>query len=122
MKTVKSYTHHILERITLDDESKFILIKENNLFLLYDSLNNKPLGYISWGFSDGDVYSIYGAFALHGYGPLLYEVVMTYVYPNGITPSDETPSSSDALNVWKKFYERKDIMKEEIKRTKTDIS
>jgi hypothetical protein len=98
-----------------------ILIKNNNesLFLIYDQIKNIPLGYMSFGYrTDGDVYSIFGAYAKHGYGPLLYEIVMTYVYPKGITMSDEAGTSGEAQVVWEKFYSRRDIKKEPIKRLK----
>lgn len=110
------YFEFLNERIKYTDY--FILIKQKNLFLLYDDKNEKPLGYISYGLTDGDVYSIYGAYAIHGYGPLMYEIVMTYVYPKGITLSDDAGTSGDALSVWEKFFKRDDVKKELIKRTK----
>jgi hypothetical protein len=67
------------------------------------------------------VYGIYGAYAKRGFGPLLYEIVMTYVFPNGITMSDDSTTSGDALNVWNKFYERGDVDKEPIiRKNKTE--
>lgn len=112
-----NYKDFLNERIKYTDDN-FILIKQKNLFFLYDDKNNKPLGYICYGLTDGDVYSIYGAYSEHGYGPLMYEIVMTYVYPKGITLSDDSGTSGDALNVWNKFFERTDVKKEPIERTK----
>ena len=110
-------------RITLNDMDRFVLIylSEDNIFLIIDKENKEPMGYISFGLTDGNVYGIYGAYAKRGFGPLLYEIVMTYVFPNGITMSDDSTTSGDALNVWNKFYERGDVDKEPIiRKNKTE--
>lgn len=115
MKKIYLFNDFITERINIDDND-FILIKKDNFFLLLDNKEN-PLGYISFSLTIDNVYSIFGAYSKKGYGPLLYELVMTYVYPNGITPSYDS-TSGDALSVWEKFYNRKDVLKEPIKRNK----
>jgi len=110
-------------RITLNDMNRFMLIflSEDNIFLIIDKETKEPMGYISFGLTDGNVYGIYGAYAKRGFGPLLYEIVMTYVFPNGITMSDDSTTSGDALNVWNKFYERGDVDKEPIiRKNKTE--
>jgi len=105
-------------RKTINDIKGLMLIHKDNIFLLYDPINKIPLGYISFGLTDGGVYSIYGAYAEEGYGPVLYESVMTYVYPKGVTMSDESGTSGDALAVWDKFNSRTDVKKEPINRAK----
>ena len=42
---------------------------------------------------------------------------MTYVYPKGITMSDDSSTSADAMNVWEKFASRDDVQKKPITRT-----
>jgi len=105
-------------RKTINDIENIILIyQKGSYFLLYDSINKTPIGYISFSLSrNGDVYVIYGAFAKNGYGPLLYELAMTYAYPNGITLDDSSGTSSAAMNVWNNFYNRVDVKKEPINR------
>lgn len=100
------------------ENDKIILINTENIFILYDTIQKTPIGYISWFLSDGDVYSIHDVYSINGCGPLLYEIVMTYVYPKGITLSTENGTSEKALHVWEKFYKRKDITKEKILRSK----
>ena len=108
------------ERVTINDTEKLgiIHLKEDNIFLLLDLKTGKPLGYISVAPTHGDVFVIYGAYSERGYGPLLYELAMTYVYPKGITMSDDSSTSEDAMNVWEKFMGRADVKKMPIKRTK----
>jgi len=117
----KLLKHQLFERVMINDTNELALvyIKNNNIFLLFNTVIKEPLGYIGFDLTDGDVYGIYGAYAQHGYGPLLYELVMTLVYPKGITMSDDSATSSDALNIWEKFMERGDVIKKPIKRNRT---
>lgn len=103
---------------TIQDINGMVLIyQKGGYFLLYDQVNKIPIGYISFSLSsNGNVYVIYGAYAKNGYGPLLYELAMTYAYPNGITLDDSSGTSSEALNVWEKFYSRDDVKKEPLHR------
>lgn len=43
---------------------------------------------------------------------------MTYVYPRGISLSQEGGTSGDALYVWDMFFKRNDVEKESINRTR----
>jgi hypothetical protein len=105
-------------RISLNDMNNYVLVylREESIFLIINKETKKPMGYISFALTDGDVYGIYGAYAKSGFGPLLYELVMTMVYPKGITMSDDSSTSYDALNVWYKFDKRGDIIKKPIHR------
>lgn len=49
--------------------------------------------------------------AKHGYGPLLYEIAMSDIYPNYLCPDDPSRVNDDAKRIWKKFCLRKDIDK-----------
>lgn len=120
-----------LLRESLLDEVKHDLNSINNLillspstnntdsitFLIYDPIIKKPVGYINFGYhKPADVYSVYGIYSVRGYGPLLYEMAMTYVYPNGLSLSQDGGTSGDALDVWDKFIKRGDVKKEPITR------
>ena len=125
MKLSEIFDELLEARVTINDTANLavIFISEDNIFLLIKIIKDKdreiakPMGYIGFGLTQGDVYGIYGAYAEKGYGPLLYELVMTYVYPKGITMSDDSSTSVDAMNVWEKFASRNDVEKKPIIRT-----
>jgi hypothetical protein len=120
MKLSEIFNELLEARVTINDTANLavIFIKDDNIFLLIDTTTSQPKGYISFGLTQGDVYGIYGAYSEKGYGPLLYELAMTYVYPKGITMSDDASTSQDAMNVWEKFASRSDVQKKPIVRTK----
>lgn len=119
MKLSEIFNELLEARVTINDTANLavIFIKDDNIFLLIDTTTGQPMGYIGFGQTQGDVYGIYGAYSEKGYGPLLYELVMTYVYPKGITMSDDSSTSDDAMNVWEKFASRNDVEKKPIVRT-----
>ena len=119
MKLSEIFNELLEARVTINDTANLavIFIKEDNIFLLIDTTTSQPKGYISFGLTQGDVYGIYGAYSDRGYGALLYELAMTYVYPKGITMSDDSSTSQDAMNVWEKFTTRDDVEKKPIVRT-----
>lgn len=115
----KLLRENLLERITIDNANNLAIVKvaDDEILILINTSTHEGLGYISYGKTDGDVFGIYGVYAKHGYGPLLYEIVMTLVYPRGITMSDDSGTSDDALNVWRKFKSRPDVIKKPINRS-----
>lgn len=89
--------------------------KDSVTLLLYDKINEKPIGYISFGYySIIKSFTVGGAYSEHGYGPFLYESAMTYVHPNGLSMSRCGSTSFDALEVWEKFDKRNDVKKQRI--------
>ena len=118
MKLSEIFNELLEARVTINDTANLavIFIKDDNIFLLIDTTTSQPKGYISFGLTQGDVYGIYGAYSDRGYGALLYELAMTYVYPKGITMSDDSSTSQDAMNVWEKFTTRDDVQKKPIVR------
>ncbi len=113
------YKQLILERVTVETLPSDIIMLSKDLndseakLLLYNTTLKKPIGYIYIGYvKDADVFSVFGAFSEHGYGPFLYETAMTYAYPKGCTMSLDSSTSDDALNVWFKFNERNDVKKQ----------
>jgi len=119
MKLSEIFNELLEARVTINDTANLavIFIKDDNIFLLIDTTTGQPKGYISFSLTQGDVYGIYGAYSDRGYGALLYELAMTYVYPKGITMSDDSSTSQDAMNVWEKFTTRDDVEKKPIVRT-----
>jgi hypothetical protein len=127
MKLSEIFNELLEARVTINDTANLavIFIKDDNIFLLVKLVKNllldtttaEPKGYISFSLTQGDVYGIYGAYSDRGYGALLYELAMTYVYPKGITMSDDSSTSQDAMNVWEKFTTRDDVEKKPIVRT-----
>lgn len=108
----------IENRLTIEqfNDTFVLLITENNdQILLYYKKDNIPIGYIMFYYdNDVNVYSVAGAYSKRGFGPFLYETVMTYVYPYGVTMSRESGTSDDAVSVWLKFDSRDDVKKERI--------
>lgn len=111
------------KKYTINDLNDIVVLSKSNLdkyggtFLLYDYKLKKPIGYISFGYvPNGDVFMVAGIYSEQGYGPLLYEMAMTYVYPNGLTLSQDGGTSGSAQYVWTKFEERGDVKKEAITR------
>ncbi len=120
MKHLKYFNEYLNERFDISSPklNEFIVLmktEDDSYFLLYDTNNKESLGFISFGYSEtADVYPVYGAFALNGYGVFLYETAMTYVYPKGCSLSRSSNTSFDALDVWGKFSKRDDVRKERI--------
>lgn len=112
---VKNWYDFIYERFDIKSNFNNIVLllnNDKNIFLLYDIKINKPIGYISYWYEKSiNCYPISGIYSKNGYGPFLYETVMTYVYPNGISMSLDTETSDDAILVYRKFYEREDVKK-----------
>jgi hypothetical protein len=120
MNIIKNWNLFVNERYDITNLSNDIIIlsklkKESYLFLLYDTKIKSPIGYISFNlYPTIDSYTVGGAYSNRGYGALLYECAMTYVYPNGLSMSRDGTTSDDALNVWRKFNHRTDVKKERI--------
>lgn len=88
---------------------------KNILFLIYDKQKEKSVGYISFNYyNEIESYTVGGAFSKGGVGVFLYESAMTYVYPNGLSMSRDSLTSSEALDVWKKFIKRSDVESQRI--------
>lgn len=115
MKTILNERYHINNL-----PNNIVLLSKglnNNYckFLLFDIEDNIPIGYIeSYLYPSINSFTIDGVYSKKGYGAFLYECVMTYVYPNGVSMSREGSTSGDAFNVWIKFNQRTDVKKERI--------
>ena len=59
-------------------------------------------------------YDVGGVAAEYGYGPLMYELAMSYVYPSALMPNRDGDVRSGSVNVWNRFSSRSDVRKEDI--------
>lgn len=82
-------------------------------FILYSKSEDKIYGTITTSDINGSLklQTVGRIAAEKGYGPLMYEIAMAYINPGYLMPSRDGDIRSEAWNVWKKFYERKDIGK-----------
>lgn len=87
----------IVERV---DGDKIILS-------LHNFSSDKNVGVIILDEKDSG-YEVGGVFADKGYGPLMYRVAMSRVYPSYVFP-DRVEVSEQASSVWKKFYQNPSI-------------
>ena len=115
---IQKFNSFLNERFHIENlPSNIILLSDltdiKGTFLLYDKNKKEPIGYIGFSFHESiKSFTVGGAYSKNGYGAFLYECVMTYVYPNGLSMSRDSTSSDDALNVWRKFDKRNDVKKE----------
>ena len=119
MNKIKDFYSYINERYYINNLSEDIVLlsvglnKQYCKFLLFDTINKKPIGYISFGFyKEINSFTVDGIYSDNGYGAFLYECAMTFVYPNGLSMSRLSSTSEDALQVQYKFYNRNDVKKE----------
>ena len=68
------------------------------------SFNNAIVGYVLFDSDSSceDAYEVKQSAALSGYGPLLYDLVLSHIYPNFLV-SDRSSVSNEARKVWN-FY------------------
>ena len=73
------------------------------------------VGYVHYNlnhYCDNNTYEIKHSAAYQGYGPLMYDVALSYVYPNYLI-SDRSSISDEAQSVWKYYLnKRPDVNKE----------
>jgi len=85
-------------------------------FVLYSASEDKLYGGINIHKTEEDpnVYMVSRVSANQGYGPLLYDMMLSYVYPKPLIP-DRYNISNDAIKVWRFYFDnRNDIKKEPI--------
>lgn len=98
---------------------KELFINNPNLLvngkLNYDLLNelledhNAIVGYIKYKFNqycDNDAYEVKLSAAYQGYGPLMYDIALSYIYPKYLI-SDRTSVSDEAQSVWKYYLNKR---------------
>ena len=84
-------------------------------YILYSKSENKIYGVLSIIQINNDVYQVGRVGADRGYGPFMYEMIMSYIAPKYLMPSRNGDVKSRALGVWDKFYQRGDVKKKVLK-------
>ena len=85
--------------------------------VLYSASEDKLFGAIKIAPTDEDpnVYTVVRVSGDKGWGPLMYDIAMSYIYPKPLTPDRSGNIAKEAVNVWKFYYDkRSDIKKEPI--------
>jgi hypothetical protein len=74
--------------------------------ILYDYETDNLYGMIGYSKLDKDTYESGAIAGDKGFGPLLYELLMTKVYPMGLITDRYSTTSDSALNVLRGMYDR----------------
>lgn len=82
----------------IKDNMLVISHKNGNELILWDTTSKEVLGVINTFNNE-----VTGVAAKKGYGPLLYELGMANVYPNGLQSDRNGNTTPAAENIWKKF-------------------
>ncbi len=89
-----------------------LFVKETNgvfRLTLYDPEYEEVYGFINLGKLKSGNFAVNGVAAKKGYGPLIYELAMSYVYPNALLPTRDGDIRDSAAFVWRKFINRTDV-------------
>lgn len=106
-------------------ETAGLFIPTDNYLVLYDPKFNQIYGIISlWKSTKSDMkyFSVGAVAAESGFGPLMYELGMTHVSPNGITPDRDSSVTPSAEKVYIQMFNRPDIKKLPIKAGDADYA
>ncbi len=76
---------------------------------LYNSLESKVYAMINFYSAIDKMMTVAGVAAEKGLGPLIYEIAMTFIYPDYLMPSRFGNIKPEAFMVWEKFFRRNDI-------------
>jgi hypothetical protein len=92
-------------------------------FIIYNTEESEVKGLLSmYKNNNMENYSVSAVAAEKGFGSLMYEIAMTYIYPLGIMPSRDGDVREGAFNIYEKFFDRKDVQKTSIPETSPDFS
>jgi hypothetical protein len=91
-------------------------------FTLYDPTQNKIYGHMGIHKLSSGNWAVGGIGTEYGYGPLMYEMAMSYVYPNALMPTRDGDVRGGAIDVWRKFLKRKDVNKVRLTKKDRDFS
>ncbi len=87
-----------------------LFIPKKDYLILYDYKADKVYGMISFDKENDMKYYYVGAVAAEkGIGPLMYELAMTYSYPNGLTADRYHSTSDAAIKIHNFMYNRSDV-------------
>lgn len=99
-----------------ENTALFIKNKRNIIFSLdlYCPENDEIYGTISFSKIGDKLFGISGVAALRGFGPFIYELAMMHLnnFDSYLMPSRDGDVRGEAFNVWEKFYNRNDVIKD----------
>jgi hypothetical protein len=96
----KLLREHLLEVKAEPTDSMVVIVSKGYEINLYDLENRTPIGFIN--ISNNEVS---GVAAKKGYGPLIYELGMAYIYPSGLQSDRRGNTEYAAMNIWNKFIQ-----------------
>lgn len=71
--------------------------------------NNENIGYIYLNKHSNDTWEVKSVVAEKGYGHKMYELAMSFLYPEFIIPTRDLHIEKNVYKIYKKFLEREDI-------------
>lgn len=91
------------------------LVSRNEIKLcLFNTITQDILGYITANKSSSNIWQIDRTAAEKGYGPLMYDILLQELNPDGLKPSNKI--KPQALTVWNYYYSnRSDVTKHTLK-------
>ena len=114
--TFRNWTDSLNEaKKEINNSMVAVLSKKGNQISLYDFDNKEPLGLINTYGNE-----VTGIVAKKGYGPLMYELGMANVYPNGLQSDRNGNTEPEAEAVLNKFIEGASPNIEAVKLTPND--
>ena len=124
---MKDLIKKILNEVRLDptklkSEMALFIDPYGNNFTLYAPIEDKVYTYIGIYKIDSGNYSVGGVAAEYGYGPLIYELAMSYIYPHALLPSRDGDIRGGAINIWERFLKNPEIKKERLTKKDPDFS
>ena len=136
MNQIRKKIRKIIKENFLIGEAKKEISELENDFALFITKKGVIVNFIIYNIKDSKIeallsmyknnnmenYSVSAVAAEKGFGALMYEIAMTYIYPLGIMPSRDGDVRGGAFNIYQKFFDRKDVKKISIPETSPDFS
>lgn len=95
---IKKLLRESLNEVKLEASDSMVLIIHNKCLHLFDMELKKPIAYINVNNNE-----VSGVAAIKGYGPLIYELGMSFVYPNGLQSDRRGNTEYASINIWNKY-------------------
>ena len=122
---MKTLIRKLLREVRTDpgdvSEDLGLFIDRNN-FTLYNPKEKKVYAYMGIYKLKSGNYSVGGVAAEYGYGPLIYELVMSHIYPKALLPARDGDIRGGSINIWNRFLKRPDVEKKSLTKKDPDFS
>ena len=95
---------------------------ENTLTLFAGTTSGKHdfIGSIAFEKFNNDTYNVKRVNAKSGFGPLLYDMALSHIYPASLMPDRSGMVSKEAMNIWRFYTHNRPDIKKEVLRPETD--